>query len=216
MLYFFTIFGNQLIFILKMAWHNKCFLTVRAVAYCPLMTVFMSFQKIKETILNIATVYQHHQNELVHYTTRITACRESAEDIIQESFIIFSREAKQQHIENPRAFLFRVAKNLAFDHLKHKKVTDNYAQVQYPILESTIEAPSIEQIMEDNQLADLMKQVIDELPPRCRDTFILNKMHEMSYGEVARYTGISESGVEKHIMKGLQHCRSRLRNLCEQ
>jgi RNA polymerase sigma factor (sigma-70 family) len=163
--------------------------------------------------LNITTVYQQHQKELICYTARITECRDTAEDIIQESFIILSREVQQQHIENPRAFLFRVAKNLAFDHLKHKKVTDNYVQAQYPLLESTIEAPSIEQLMADNQDIDMMRQVIDELPPRCRDTFILNKMHEMSYGEVAQYTGISESGVEKHIMKGLRHCRSRLKNL---
>lgn len=162
--------------------------------------------------MNIAAFYQQHQNELIYYTTRITACRDTAEDIIQESFIILCREVKQQHIENPRAFLFRVAKNLAFDHLKHKKVTDNYAQAQYPVLESTIEAPSIEQIMADREAIELLQQVINELPPRCRDTFILNKIHEMSYGEVAQYTGISESGVEKHIMKGLQHCRRRLKN----
>ncbi len=163
--------------------------------------------------MNIAAVYQQHQNELTYYTTRITACRESAEDITQESFIVLCREVKQQHIDNPRAFLFRVAKNLAFDHLKHKKVTENYAKMQYPLLESTIEAPSIEQVMADNQYVSAVKQVIDELPPRCRDTFILNKMHEMSYGEVAQHTGISESGVEKHIMKGLRHCRSRLKNI---
>lgn len=162
--------------------------------------------------MNITAFYQQHQNELIYYTTRITACRDTAEDIIQESFIILFHEVKQQHIENPRAFLFRVAKNLAFDHLKHKKVTDNYAQAQYPILESTIEAPSIEQTMADHEDIECMKQVINELPPRCRDTFILNKLHEMSYSEVAQHVGISESGVEKHIMKGLKHCRNRLKN----
>lgn len=163
--------------------------------------------------MNIATVYQQHQNELIYYTARITACHESAEDITQESFIIFCHEANRQHIENPRAFLFRVARNLAFDHLKHKKVTEHYAQVQHPLLESTLEAHSIEQMLENNQYTDTLKQVIDELPPRCRDAFILNKMHEMSYIEVAQHTGISESGVEKHIMKGLRHCRQRLENI---
>jgi RNA polymerase sigma-70 factor (ECF subfamily) len=169
--------------------------------------------KNEETILNIAAFYQQHQRELICYTTRITACRDTAEDIIQESFIILSHEVKQQHIENPRAYLFCVAKNLAFDHLKRKKVTDSYTQTQSAILESTIEATSIEQIMADGENIELMKQVINELPPRCRDTFILNKLHEMSYSEVAQYVGISESGVEKHIMKGLRHCRDRLKNL---
>ena len=161
--------------------------------------------------MNITTYYQRHQNELIHYTARITACHDTAEDIIQESFIILFREAKQQQIENPRAFLFRVARNLAFDYLKHKKVTDKYAQIQHPVLESTIEAPSMEQMLADNENAELMKQVINELSPRCRDAFLLNKLYEMSYGEVAQYVGISESGVEKHIMKGLRHCRKRLK-----
>jgi RNA polymerase sigma-70 factor (ECF subfamily) len=160
--------------------------------------------------MNIATVYQQHQNELIYYTARITACRESAEDITQESFIILFHEVKQQNIENPRAFLFRVARNLAFDHLKHQKITENYAQAQHPILESSLETLSIEQVLENNQSVASLKQVIDELPPRCRNAFILNKMHEMSYIEVAQHTGISESGVEKHIMKGLRHCRRRL------
>ncbi len=163
--------------------------------------------------MNIATVYRQHQNELIHYTTRITACRESAEDITQESFMVLFCEVKRKNIENPRAFLFCVAKNLAFDHLKHKKVTDNYVQSHYPILESSIETPSIEQLLEKNQCVDTIKKVIDELPPRCRDTFILNKVHDMSYCEVAQTVGISESGVEKHIMKGLQYCRERLKNL---
>lgn len=162
--------------------------------------------------MNIAAFYQQHQRELICYTTRITDCPDTAEDIIQESFIILFRKEKQQPIDNPRAFLFRVAQNLAFDHLKHKKITDNYVLTQLPVLESTIEAHSTEQVLTDSENINFVQQVIDELPPRCRDTFILNKIHEMSYGEVAQHTGISESGVEKHIMKGLRHCRNRLKN----
>jgi RNA polymerase sigma-70 factor (ECF subfamily) len=162
--------------------------------------------------MDATAFYQQQRDELVHYTTRITQCRDTAEDISQESFIILFREMKLQHIENHKAFLFRVAKNLAFDYLKHIKVTESYAQTQYPILESTIEAPSIEQVMANNQQIEAMQQAIGQLPPRCRDSFVLNKIHEMSYAEVARYVGISESGVEKHIMKGLKHCRNQLAN----
>ena len=104
------------------------------------------------------------------------------------------------------------AKNLAFDYLKHRKITESYAQTQYPTLESTIEAPSIDQIMVNNQQLEAIQQAIEELPPRCRDSFVLNKIYEMSYTEVALYMGISESGVEKHIMKGLKHCRNQLAN----
>lgn len=157
--------------------------------------------------MNITTVYQQHQHELIHFTTRITSCRATAEDIIQESFIILYHKEKEQVIENPRAFLFCVARNLALDYLKHQKVVDNYAQTvsdEHPI------TSSMEQELASEQQREHLRHIINELPPRCRDVFILNKLKELSYNEVAKHTGISESGVEKHIMKGLQHCRNRL------
>lgn len=111
--------------------------------------------------MNITTVYQQHKNELIHYTARITSCRDTAEDIIQESFIIFSHKEKQQHIENPRAFLFCVAKNLAFDYLKHKKVTDRYVQIlHHLLLESTIEVPSVEQTIANHENVALINQLL--------------------------------------------------------
>jgi RNA polymerase sigma-70 factor (ECF subfamily) len=157
--------------------------------------------------LNIATLYAQHQHELVNHSARITCCRDTAEDITQESFIILFREAKKQHIENPRAFLFRVARNLACDHLKHKKVVEKHAQAH----SFDDVQPSVEQLLSHQQRAAAVKEVICELPPRCRDTFMLHKLNQMSYAEIAQHKGISESGVEKHIMKGLRHCRQRLK-----
>ncbi|WP_019868278.1 RNA polymerase sigma factor [Methylovulum miyakonense] len=160
--------------------------------------------------MNIEKLYQNHQHELIDFSARIVSNREVAEDITQESFIIFFREKKQQHIENPRGFLYQVAKNLAFDHLKHNKVINNYMQTQQLSSDYGGLSPSVEQLIADGQYVEMIKQVIDELPPRCRETFLLNKFHEMNYAEIAKFTGISESGVEKHMMKGLRHCRKKI------
>uniref|UniRef100_UPI003571484F sigma factor-like helix-turn-helix DNA-binding protein n=1 Tax=Methylomonas koyamae TaxID=702114 RepID=UPI003571484F len=43
-----------------------------------------------------------------------------------------------------------------------------------------------------------------------RDAFILHKLHGSSYRDIAKLLDISESAVEKHIIKGLAHCRRRL------
>jgi RNA polymerase sigma-70 factor (ECF subfamily) len=162
--------------------------------------------------MNIETLYQNHKNELINYSARIVSSRQIAEDIIQESYIVLLHESKKQHIENPRGFLIRVTRNLAYDYLKRKKIIENYSQAQYMALDSTIESPSVEQLASDDQCLEMVRQVIDELPPRCRETFILHKIYGMSYFEVAQHIGISESGVEKHMMKGLHHCRKRLTN----
>jgi RNA polymerase sigma-70 factor (ECF subfamily) len=163
--------------------------------------------------ITIENLYLKHKNELVYHVFQILHCHDLAEEIVQESFIKFSVGVKKQLIENPRSYLFRIAKNLAFDYLKHQKVTDNYAQSQDVTIMPEIELPSLEQEAADQQKLAILRGVIDELPPRCRQVFALHNIHGMSYSEIAKDLGISESGVEKHIMKGLQHCRKRMKNL---
>lgn len=163
--------------------------------------------------MNIEALYQNHREELRYHLARIVQCQEIAADIIQETFIILSREAQNQTIKHPRGFLFRVASNLAYDYLKHRKVTENYAQSQDPTVVKSVEAPSVEKIAAQNQKLEFMRQVIDELPPRCREAFILHKIYGLSYREIAEQLEISESGVEKHIMKGLLYCRKNLKHL---
>jgi RNA polymerase sigma factor (sigma-70 family) len=158
--------------------------------------------------LDISSVYQLYRKELINYLTRIVYCRDTAQDLVQESYLILARVSAEQVIEQPRGFLYRTANNLALDHLRHHKVVARHAE-----LESRDEEPdssSIEQELTKEQWLTLLRQAIGELPPRCRDAFILHKVRGLSYRETAHMLGITESAVEKHIIKGLQHCRARL------
>lgn len=165
----------------------------------------------KEEKLNIEALCQQHQNELIYHVFGMLHCRNIAADIVQESYIRLSREAERQKIEHPRSLLFRIAHNLALDHLKHRKVMENYAQSLDPTLMPATESPSAEQLASEAQRQHILRQAIDELPPRCRQAFTLHNIHGMSYRDIALELGISESGVEKHIMKGLLHCRKQMK-----
>jgi len=158
--------------------------------------------------LDLSALYQLYRKELVNYLTRIVYCRETAQDLVQESYLILSRAAAEQAIEQPRGFLYRTANNLALDHLRHNKVVARHVELESR--DDEPETSSIEQELSDAQWLTLLRQAIDELPPRCRDAFILHKVRGLSYRETAGMLGISESAVEKHIIKGLQHCRRRL------
>ncbi|WP_442497869.1 RNA polymerase sigma factor [Methylobacter sp. sgz302048] len=161
--------------------------------------------------MNIEALYQQHQDELIYHVFGILHCRDIAADIVQESYIKLSREAERQKIEHPRSLLFRIAHNLALDYLKHAKVTESYAQSEDPALIPATESPSAEQLVSDAQRLHILRQAIAELPLRCRQAFILHNIHGMSYRDIAQALNISESGVEKHIMKGLLHCRKQMK-----
>lgn len=161
--------------------------------------------------MNIEAIYLNHQSELQFHLTRIVNCPDIAADIAQESFIIFLREAQKQTIDHPRGFLFRVAKNLAYDHIKHRKVTENYQQTKDQTQLSPSEFPSAEKLVSIDERLASIKQILDELPLRTQEIFILNRVYGMTYAETAEKLGISDSAIEKHMAKALLHCRKQFK-----
>jgi len=158
--------------------------------------------------LDITALYLRYRKELVNRLSRIVLCHETAQDIVQESFIVLTRTAAEETVGQPRAFLHRTATNLAFDHLRHSKVVERHAEIA--IHAEQDEHPSSETEVSEAQWRELLRQTVSELPPRCREAFLLHKIHGLSYREVGETLGISPSAVEKHIIKGLMHCRTRL------
>jgi RNA polymerase sigma-70 factor (ECF subfamily) len=158
--------------------------------------------------LDISTLYQLHGKELLHHLLRIVKCPDTAQDLVQESYVILTRTAAASHIDHPRGFLYRTASNLAMDHLRHNKIVERHQEAVQ--LAKAPEQNDVASEIAAQQWQNLLYQTISELPPRCRDAFILHKIRGMSYREVAQLLDISESAVEKHIIKGLMHCRTRL------
>jgi RNA polymerase sigma factor (sigma-70 family) len=161
--------------------------------------------------LNVEAIYLNHQSELQFHLTRIVNCPDIAADLAQESFIIFFREAQKQTIDHPRGFLFRVAKNLAYDHIKHRKVTENYVQTKEQPLPPPSEFPSAEKLVSIDERLAAITRILDELPLRTREIFVLNRVYGMTYAEIAKDLSISDSAVEKHMAKALLHCRKQFK-----
>ncbi len=161
--------------------------------------------------MNVEAIYLNHQSELQFHLTRIVDCPDIAADLVQESFIIFFREAQKQTIDHPRGFLFRVAKNLAYDHIKHRKVTENYAQTKEQSLPPPSEFPSAENLVSVNEKLAAIMRILDELPLRTQEIFVLNRVYGKTYAEIAMELDISDSAVEKHMAKALLHCRTQFK-----
>lgn len=159
--------------------------------------------------LDLAALYLAYRKELVNRLVTMLACRETAQDIAQESFFLLARTTAREPVSQPRAFLHRTATNLAIDHLRHRKVVERHAEATLNTDEDSSH-PSAETEAFNAQWLEILRQAVADLPPRCRDAFILHKLHGLSYREVAATLGISQSAVEKHIAKALSHCRARL------
>lgn len=156
---------------------------------------------------------QQHREELFRFLLNRTACEHAASDILQDAFLRLTQYESESRINNPRAFLYKVVGNLAIDHLrKHKRETDRAVDEEV-LLQQPDGKPAVEQLLYNQQQLERLRLAVAELPPRCREVFILHKFKHYTYSQIMAELEISESTVLKHIVKAMEHCRRRLREL---
>lgn len=153
--------------------------------------------------------FLEYAHDLHRFLTSCVVCTETAADIVQETFLRFMQSDLKQEIDNPRALLFRVAKNLAIDCLRRDK--RQAVQLSDAVLATLPDLrPSAETVVFTKQQVAVLKRAIAELPPKCREVFILHKFRHLSYAEIAAQLGIARSTVVKHMIKALEHCKNRV------
>lgn len=159
----------------------------------------------------IANLYRLHFGELQRYLSSRVASRELAADLVQELFLrLLARDGSVANITHERGFLFASARNLAAEARRSPRWHD-HALPEAPTEDGIGEvAPPPEIILQDKQDVAQLLEVVANLPPRCREAFILHKFDGLSYPEVASRLGISVSMVEKHLMRAMDDCRAQV------
>ena len=162
---------------------------------------------VKDTFLFRTFVESY--NELVRHLTVKLRSRSDADDVAQETFLKISRMVGDTVVDNPRSYLFRMADNAAIDHLRRQKVRTRFVSGE-PETERPAEEPSPEEQADYRQRLALLARIVDDLPPRQKQAFVLHKFDGLGHQEIAARLGISRSAVEKLLMKALATCRDRL------
>ncbi|MDT4332351.1 RNA polymerase sigma factor [Methylomonas sp. MS20] len=156
---------------------------------------------------------QRHRDELLGFLAPRVRCPETAADILQDAFFRLTQFESESQIANPRAFLYKVVGNLAIDHLrKHQREAERHA-AEEELAEHADATPDLERQVYSRQKLLHLQQAVSELPPKCREVFVLHKFHHYPYSQIMRELNIAESTVLKHINKALEHCRRRMREL---
>lgn len=154
----------------------------------------------------VALVREYY-SELLSFLTIRLGSREQANDVVQETFLrIFSLKSPRP-ILNPRAFLYKTATNITIDLFRRQQRQN----LRFVNLEEAHVFPSglpdQERIVAGKEQIRKLSQAITDLPPKCRQVFMLFKLRGKSQKEIAERLGISRNMVEKHIMIGLERCR---------
>jgi len=147
-----------------------------------------------------------HQVPLKRFLARYLHNVHDIEDVIQEAFLRAYSAEQNKVIEQPKSFLFRIAKHVALTQLtqKSRRLTDSVGDFQE--LGVLIGEDSAEDEFIARQTIGLHCEAVAELPPQCRRVYLMRKVYGMSHQEIAEHLGIAVSTVENHLTKGLAHC----------
>ncbi len=144
-----------------------------------------------------------HQDALKRFLMRRLGNAALAEDLTQETWLRAANADAAAEIGNPRAYLFRIAANLALDHQRHVNRRVEVEAEQGVVDAIADRSPTPDKIvLYRSEFARLLRAV-NRLPPRCREVFILAKFEEMTYAEIAEILGISRNTVITHMVAAL-------------
>ncbi len=163
-----------------------------------------------ETAINLSAAVEAHYDELKSFIAARVSCPSMAADIVQDLWLRAAAAAPVEPVRNVRAYLYSVARNLVIDRMRQERLREA-APLDDSVTEQVASAaPGADAVLEARQDLRALDAAIAELPPKCREVFLLHRGEELSMREIALRLGISERTVEKHIAKALGHCRQRL------
>jgi RNA polymerase sigma-70 factor (ECF subfamily) len=123
--------------------------------------------------------------------------------VVQEVYCRMLELERFDHIEDPRAYLFRMARNVELARVRRNRVVSITAMQNLDELHVEDGAPDPETAAVARLQLGHVLDLIRRLPERCRRVVELRKVHGLSQAETAKTLGVSENIVEKETAKGL-------------
>jgi RNA polymerase sigma factor (sigma-70 family) len=149
---------------------------------------------------------------LLRLARRIVGDGPAAEDVTQSLWLRVQRIADDPPILHPRAFLYRLATNLATDRARAERRYDSLFDTAEAAPDVPHDTPSAERQLLDREQLDRLMRAVDDLSPRCREVFILRKLEDMPVQDICRHLGITRSMVARHMDNALRHLFARMQD----
>ena len=149
------------------------------------------------------TLFKSYYARLCEFSFLITKDKEASVDIVQDFFVKLWENRTKLKINNLKSYMFKsvhnnsvkhMGKTLQFESFGENK-TNNYGF----------------SVPKDFELKEKLEKSLNELPPRCREVFILSRIDKLHHKEIAEKLGISTKTVEVQIRKASIFLKEKLK-----
>jgi len=159
---------------------------------------------------SLAVRSQVLRTALNRYFARRGCPPHETDDLVQEVFLRIVRRGNAEGLENLDGYVFQTAASVFTDRHRSRRVraADRHDSFE-PDLHGESQAGPDETLLGREALG-AVSAVLMELPERTRQVFVLRRLEEMSYREIALRLGLSLSAVEKDMLRAVRLLRTRL------
>lgn len=146
---------------------------------------------------------------LLGYALRFIPNEEEARDLVQDCFVTFWEKRENLTSVSLTSLLFTMVRNSCLNLLKHQQIVKKH-QLTYleniggeeHLYHSDFLMHTESKILLD-ELQGQINNVIESLPDRCKEVFLLSRFQGLKNREIAEHLKISTTAVEKHISRAI-------------
>jgi len=151
-------------------------------------------------------IYKNFVKDLKQFLYFKFKDRTKTDDVLQDTFVKLWTNCDKVDYQKVKSYLFTVANHLFLDIKRHEKTIQNHenTSVNYNQTESP------EFLLIEKEYYEAFQKILNRLPERQREIFILNRIEKKKYKEIAGLLGISVKTVEKHMHNALVFMREHL------
>jgi RNA polymerase sigma-70 factor (family 1) len=149
-------------------------------------------------------LYSRYWQHLFIAAYNVLKNKAASEDIVQEAFLqLWQRREKLDIKTSLEAYLFSVVRYTVFKYIKKEQA---HSQV-FKNLEERLHYITPEDIVVEKNIRSQLAGIVNTLPEKCREIYILSREEQLSHHEIATRLNISTKTVENHITIALKKIR---------
>ena len=162
-------------------------------------------------------IYSIYGKKILGYIYRMTGSRADAEDLTQETFVsAFNKIGTLKENQKFQSWLYRIAQNGVYQRFRSRPPHHESIDTEEGLgasdagrLTSTSKDP--EGSIMSKELQEVVQQVINSLPEKYREVFVLSAVHRLSYQEIGEIVGRSLASVKSDIHRARLKVRDKVK-----
>lgn len=159
----------------------------------------------------VAALFREQNRALIAFLRCRLNSVSDAQELAQDAYLRLLTLEHPEEIDSLRAYLFRVASNLAVDRLRMRKVR-NDMPIEQPS-DDLHAAPIPERHVWAVEQVRGLREALRELPAKTSQAFVMHVIEGWDFQVVAHAMKLSERMVRYHVSNALAHCRARVDQL---